>query len=59
MKMEQIAYPSKSIEIALDEADAQAVLTDARYSHDEVFGSLRELAADPQFEGESGEEQYY
>ena len=34
---------SASIESALDAADRQAATTSLRYTHDEVFGSLRDL----------------
>ena len=42
MSMEQFEYINGGIEQALDAADRQAATTSLRYSHDEVFSSLRE-----------------
>lgn len=46
MSIEQFEHLNGSIERALDEADAQAALLETRYSHAEVFGSLRKLVTD-------------
>ena len=46
MSIEQFEHLNGSIERALDEADVQAALIGTRYTHDEVFGSLRKLVAD-------------
>lgn len=43
MSIDQFEHINGSIDRMLDEADAQADLLDTRYSHDEVFGSLRKL----------------
>lgn len=43
MSMEQFEHINRSIEGMLDAADAQAATTSARYTHDEVFGSLRRI----------------
>lgn len=32
---------SRMVELSLDEADREALLTDKRYSHEEIFESLR------------------
>ena len=42
MSLDQYEYLNGSVEAALDAADCQAETTDLRYSHDEVFGSIRE-----------------
>lgn len=42
MSLDQYEYLNGSIEAALDAADCQAEMTQSRYSHDEVFGSIRE-----------------
>ena len=42
MSLDQYEYLNGSIETALDAADCQAETTQLRYSHDEVFGSIRE-----------------
>lgn len=42
MSIDQYEYLSGSVEAALDAADRQAKTTRLRYSHDEVFGSIRE-----------------
>ncbi len=42
MSMQQFDRLNGSVEDALDAADAQAETTSLRYSHDEVFGSIRE-----------------
>lgn len=42
MSIEQFEYLNGSVEAALDAADRQAATTDFRYTHDEVFGSIRE-----------------
>lgn len=42
MSMQQFERLNGNVEDALDAADAQAETTSLRYSHDEVFGSLRE-----------------
>lgn len=42
MSMEQFERINGSVESALDAADRQAATTTLRYSHDEVFGSIRE-----------------
>lgn len=42
MSIEQFEHINGSIESALDAADRQAATTSMRYSHDEVFGSIRE-----------------
>lgn len=41
MSIEQFDYLNGGIEAALDAADLQAETTDVRYTHDEVFGSIR------------------
>ena len=43
MSMEQFEHINRGIEGMLDAADAQAATTSARYTHDEVFGSLRRI----------------
>ena len=42
MSIDQYEYLSGSVEAALDAADRQAETTRLRYSHDEVFASIRE-----------------
>lgn len=42
MSIEQYEYLNGSVEAALDAADAQAATTNLRYTHEEVFGSIRE-----------------
>lgn len=42
MSIEQFEHINGSVESALDAADRQAATTTLRYSHDEVFGSIRE-----------------
>ncbi len=42
MSMEQFQHVNGSVESALDAADRQAATTSLRYTHDEVFGSIRE-----------------
>ena len=41
MSIEQYSRLTGDIEVKLDEADAAAVKTDKRLSHDEVFGNVR------------------
>ena len=41
MSIEQFEYLKGGIETALDAADLQAASTHQRYTHDEVFGSIR------------------
>lgn len=42
MSMKQFEHLNGNVEEALDAADIQAETTSMRYSHDEVFGSIRE-----------------
>lgn len=42
MSIEQFEHINGSVDAALDAADAQAATTSLRYTHDEVFGSIRE-----------------
>ena len=42
MNMEQYESLTGNVEAMLDAADRQAASTAMRYSHDEVFGALRE-----------------
>lgn len=42
MTIEQFEYLNGGIEQALDAADAQAATTTLRYTHEDVFGSIRE-----------------
>lgn len=42
MTIDQFERMNGSVEQALDAADTQAETTSLRYSHDEVFGSIRE-----------------
>lgn len=41
MSLEQYSVLTDGIEIALDEADKAAAMSDIRYSADEVFGRVR------------------
>ena len=41
LSLEQYAALTDDVELALDEADKAAVLSDVRYSGDEVFGRVR------------------
>lgn len=41
MSIDQFEYLNGGVEAALDAADRQAATTSLRYSHDEVFGSIR------------------
>ena len=41
MSLEQYSVLTDGIEIALDEADKAAAMSDVRYSADEVFGRVR------------------
>ena len=43
MSIEQFEHINGGIEGMLDAADAQAATTGARYTHEEVFGSLRRV----------------
>ena len=43
MNMEQFDHLNGKIESALDAADAQAEALDARLSHEDVFGSIRQV----------------
>ncbi|MGN8690203.1 type II toxin-antitoxin system Phd/YefM family antitoxin [Atopobiaceae bacterium HCP3S3_F7] len=42
MSIEQFDRINGSVDAALDEADVQASTTSLRYTHEEVFGSIRE-----------------
>ena len=42
MSVEQFENIHGSVEFALDAADRQAATTSLRYTHEEVFGSIRE-----------------
>lgn len=42
MSIEQFERINGSVDAALDAADTQAYTTNLRYTHDEVFGSIRE-----------------
>ena len=42
MTIEQFERLNGNVDAALDAADVQAETTSIRYSHDEVFGSVRE-----------------
>ncbi len=46
LSVEQYEYLSGSVEKALDAADWQAATTEMRYTHEEVFGSIREVLGD-------------
>lgn len=41
MSIEQFEHINGTVEQALDEADTQAATTTLRYTHDEVFDSIR------------------
>ena len=41
MSIEQFEHINGTVDRALDEADRQAATTTLRYTHDEVFGSIR------------------
>lgn len=43
MSFEQYQRASETVENALDAADRQARSMNLRYTHDEVFGSVREM----------------
>ena len=42
MSVEQFEHINGGVEFALDAADRQAATTSLRYTHEEVFGSVRE-----------------
>lgn len=42
MSVEQFEHINGGVEFALDAADRQAAMTSLRYTHEEVFGSIRE-----------------
>ena len=42
MSVEQLEHINGGVEFALDAADRQAATTSLRYTHEEVFGSIRE-----------------
>jgi prevent-host-death family protein len=42
MSIEQFEHVNGSVEAALDAADAQAATTTLRYSHSEIFDSIRQ-----------------
>lgn len=42
MSIEQFEHVNGSVEAMLDAADKQAATTQARYTHNEVFASIRE-----------------
>ena len=42
MSVEQFEHINGGVEFALDVADRQAATTSLRYTHEEVFGSIRE-----------------
>ena len=42
MSIEQFEHINGSVESALDAADRQAATTSMRYTHDDVFSSIRE-----------------
>ena len=42
MSVEQFEHINGGVEFALDAADRQAAATSLRYTHEEVFGSIRE-----------------
>lgn len=42
MSVEQFEHIKGGVEFALDAADRQAATTSLRYTHEEVFGSIRE-----------------
>lgn len=41
LSMEEYASLTDNVEIKLDEADRQAIMTDERLSHEEVFSNIR------------------
>lgn len=41
MSLDQFEYLNGSVEAALDAADTQAATTDVRFTHDQVFDSIR------------------
>lgn len=42
MSIDQFEHINGAVETMLDAADRQAATTNLRYTHDEVFGSIRE-----------------
>ena len=42
MSIDQFEHINGTVETMLDAADRQAAPTNLRYTHDEVFGSIRE-----------------
>ena len=50
MSLEQFDHLNGSIDAALDAADRQAATTSLRYTHDEVFGSIRKGLRDDERE---------
>ncbi len=42
MSIDQFEHINGTVETMLDAADRQAATTNLRYTHDEVFGSIRE-----------------
>ena len=42
MSVEQFEHINGGVEFAIDAADRQAATTSLRYTHEEVFGSIRE-----------------
>lgn len=46
MSIEQFEHINGTVESALDAADLQAATTSLRYTHDEVFDSIREGLCD-------------
>ena len=42
MSVEQFEHINGGVEFTLDAADRQAAMTSLRYTHEEVFGSIRE-----------------
>ena len=42
MSIDQFEHINGTVEAMLDAADRQAATTNLRYTHDEVFGSIRE-----------------
>ena len=42
MSVEQFEHINGGVEFALDAADRQAATTSLRYTHEDVFGSIRE-----------------
>ncbi len=45
MSFDQFKHMNNTIEQALDAADRQAATIPTRYSHDEIFNSIREMLA--------------